>query len=67
VPDTGPAAFDGRMPLNWSASYVSAGPSGVIPELQGAADKIGFQLFALEEPTAPTAPAELIAALKGSA
>jgi Lhr-like helicase len=67
APDAGPAAFDGKMPLNWSGSYVAAGPNGVISELQAAADKIGFQLFALEDPTEPTAPAELIAALKGSA
>jgi hypothetical protein len=67
APDAGPAVFDGKMPLNWTESYVAAGPSGVVSELQAAADKIGFQLFTLEDPTEPTAPADLIAALKGSA
>ena len=56
-----------EIPLNWSESYVAAGPSAVISEHQAAADKIGFQLITLDDPYEPTAPAALVAALKGSA
>ena len=67
TPDPGPVAFDGKIPLNWSESYVAAGPSAVVSEHQAVADKIGFQLITLDDPYEPTAPAALVAALKGSA
>ena len=66
-PNTPPAAFGGQLPLSWSAFYVAAGPFDAVEANRSVAEGLGFTLFAITEPDAPTAPGDLAAALGRSA
>ena len=63
VPDAGPVQLAGQLPLNWSGHYVSAGPPASIETARAAANLCGFELFAVNDPDAPSPPPGLAAAL----
>jgi hypothetical protein len=66
-PNAPPAAFVGQLPLSWSSFYVAAGPADAVEAVRSVAEGLGFTLFVVTDPDAPTAPGDLATALGRSA
>jgi hypothetical protein len=65
-PDPAPAAFGGTIPLSWASFYVAAGPSEAVEAVRPAAERLGFTLISVDDPSAPSAPCDLVAALQSN-